>query len=58
VAKDTFFQKKVTLNAGGKLIDLIHAKSDGHYQYTPDSFYAGSRKTAVADQRCNRPKKC
>ncbi|MBD1365265.1 dihydropteroate synthase [Mucilaginibacter sp. ZT4R22] len=45
VAKDTFFQKKVTLNAGGKLIDLSSPKVMGIINITPDSFYAASRKT-------------
>jgi len=44
VAKDTFFNKKVTLNAGGKLIDLSTPKVMGIINLTPDSFYAGSRK--------------
>jgi len=44
VAKDTFFHKKVTLNAGGKLIDISTPKVMGIINLTPDSFYAGSRK--------------
>jgi dihydropteroate synthase len=44
VAKDTFFHKKVTLNVGGKLIDLSTPKVMGIINLTPDSFYAGSRK--------------
>jgi len=47
VAKDTFFQKKVTLNAGGKLIDLSLPKVMGIINLTPDSFYAGSRKQGI-----------
>jgi dihydropteroate synthase len=47
VAKDTFFHKKVTLNAGGKLIDLSTPKVMGIINLTPDSFYAGSRKQSV-----------
>jgi dihydropteroate synthase len=47
VAKDTFFHKKVTLNAGGKLIDLSAPKVMGIINLTPDSFYAGSRKQDV-----------
>jgi len=47
VAKDTFFQKKVTLNAGGKLIDLSRPKVMGIINITPDSFYAGSRKIST-----------
>lgn len=49
VAKDTFFQKKVTVNAGGKLIDLSSPKIMGIINITPDSFFAESRKTAIAD---------
>nr|WP_294948506.1 dihydropteroate synthase [uncultured Mucilaginibacter sp.] len=48
MAKDTFFRKKVTLNAGGKLIDLSLPKVMGIINITPDSFYAGSRKTDTA----------
>jgi dihydropteroate synthase len=44
VAKDTFFHKKVTLNAGGKLINLSTPKVMGIINLTPDSFYAGSRR--------------
>jgi dihydropteroate synthase len=44
VAKDTFFRKKETLNAGGRLIDLSSPKVMGIINITPDSFYAGSRK--------------
>jgi dihydropteroate synthase len=47
VAKDTFFQKKVTLNAGGKLIDLNTPKVMGIINITPDSFFADSRKTTT-----------
>jgi dihydropteroate synthase len=47
VAKDTFFQKKVTLNAGGKLIDLSLPKVMGIINITPDSFFADSRKIEV-----------
>lgn len=49
VAKDTFFQKKAIINAGGKLIDLTAPKVMGIINITPDSFYAESRKIAIAD---------
>jgi dihydropteroate synthase len=49
MAKDTFFQKKVTVNAGGKLIDLSSPKVMGIINITPDSFYAESRKNGIAD---------
>jgi dihydropteroate synthase len=47
VAKDTFFSKKVTLNAGGRLIDLSSPKVMGIINITPDSFFADSRKPSV-----------
>jgi len=47
--KDTFFQKKTTLNAGGKLIDISRPKVMGIINLTPDSFFAGSRKPIVAE---------
>ncbi|MDB5288068.1 MAG: dihydropteroate synthase [Mucilaginibacter sp.] len=47
MAKDTFFQKKATLNAGGKLIDLTTPKVMGIINITPDSFYAESRKVNI-----------
>jgi len=43
-AKDTFFQVKKTLNAGGKIIDLSQPKVMGIINITPDSFFSGSRK--------------
>lgn len=49
MAKDTFFRKKATLNAGGKLIDLNSAKVMGIINLTPDSFFAGSRKPIIED---------
>src|ERR1700757_2717011 len=49
MAKDTFFQKKATLNTGGKLIDLNSPKVMGIINLTPDSFFAGSRKPLVAE---------
>jgi dihydropteroate synthase len=48
MAKDTFFNKKTTLNANGKLIDLSTPKVMGIINITPDSFYAGSRHQTVA----------
>src|SRR5580698_806988 len=49
MAKDTFFQKKVTLNAGGRLIDLSSPKVMGIINLTPDSFFAGSRKRGIEE---------
>lgn len=47
--KDTFFNKKESLNAGGRLIDLSTPKVMGIINLTPDSFFEDSRKPAVAD---------
>jgi dihydropteroate synthase len=47
MAKDTFFHKKVTVNAGGKLIDLSKPKVMGIINVTPDSFFAESRKQGI-----------
>ncbi len=47
MAKDTFFRKKATLNAGGKLIDLSSPLVMGIINVTPDSFFAGSRKQGI-----------
>jgi len=47
MAQDTFFHKKTTLNARGKLIDLSSPKVMGIINITPDSFYAGSRKPGI-----------
>ncbi len=49
MAKYTVFNKKVTLNAGGKLIDMSTPKEMGIINLTPDSFYSGSRKQSVED---------
>ncbi len=49
MAKDTFFRKKETINAGGKLIDLATPKVMGIINLTPDSFYAGSRKPLLSE---------
>jgi dihydropteroate synthase len=47
--KDTFFRKKTTLNAGGRLIDVSRPKIMGIINLTPDSFYAGSRKPLIVE---------
>ncbi|WP_448699914.1 dihydropteroate synthase [Mucilaginibacter sp. AW1-3] len=49
MAKDTFFNKKTTLNVRGKLIDLASPKVMGIINITPDSFYAGSRSQTLDD---------
>lgn len=47
MTKDTFFRKKTTLNAGGKLINLGSPKVMGIINLTPDSFFASSRKPSI-----------
>ncbi|MFD2144434.1 dihydropteroate synthase [Mucilaginibacter antarcticus] len=49
MAKDTVFNKKTTLNAKGKPIDLSTPKVMGIINLTPDSFYALSRQPAIND---------
>ncbi|TWJ02280.1 dihydropteroate synthase [Mucilaginibacter frigoritolerans] len=49
MTKDTFFRKKATLNAGGKLLDLSSPKVMGIINLTPDSFFAGSRKPSTEE---------
>lgn len=49
MAKDTFFKKKVTLNAGSQLMDLSKPKVMRIINVTPDSFFAGSRKMNTQD---------
>lgn len=49
MSKDTYFHKKTTLNAGGKLIDLSTPKVMGIINLTPDSFYSDSRKPQTED---------
>ncbi|MVN90430.1 dihydropteroate synthase [Mucilaginibacter aquatilis] len=47
MAKDTVFNKKATINAGGRLIDLSTPQVMGIINLTPDSFFEGSRKPDV-----------
>jgi len=47
MAKDTFFQKKATINAGGRLIHLSSPKVMGIINLTPDSFFVDSRKQSI-----------
>jgi dihydropteroate synthase len=49
MAKDTVFQKKATINARGRLMDLTIPRVMGIINLTPDSFFADSRKPAVND---------
>lgn len=47
MAKDTFFQKKATVNARGTLIDLSRPQVMGIINLTPDSFYTGTNQQPV-----------
>jgi dihydropteroate synthase len=49
MAKDTVFRKKATINVRGRLMDLTMPQVMGIINLTPDSFFAGSRKPAIAD---------
>jgi dihydropteroate synthase len=49
MAKDTFLNRKVTLNSKGKLIDLSKPLVMAILNSTPDSFYANSRTEGVKD---------
>lgn len=47
MAKDTFLNRKVTLNCKGKLIDLSSPKVMAILNVTPDSFYQNSRIKSI-----------
>jgi dihydropteroate synthase len=49
MAKDTFLNRKVTLNSKGKLIDLSKPSVMAILNITPDSFYAKSRTDGIND---------
>jgi dihydropteroate synthase len=49
MAKDTLFQIKTSLNAGGKILDLSTPKVMGILNITPDSFFEGSRVQSQKD---------
>jgi dihydropteroate synthase len=49
MAKDTFLNRKTTLNAKGKLIDLSRPSVMAILNITPDSFYNYSRASSVDD---------
>jgi dihydropteroate synthase len=49
MAKDTFLNRKTTLNAKGKLIDLSSPTVMAILNITPDSFYDNSRVKSVDD---------
>lgn len=46
-AKDTFLNRKITLNSKGRLIDLSHQQVMAILNLTPDSFYGSSRITST-----------
>ena len=45
--KNTFFHQKLTLNVGGRLLDLTSPKVMGIVNITPDSFYDGGQTLSV-----------
>lgn len=49
MAKDTFLNRKVTLNSKGKLIDLSSPTVMAILNLTPDSFYSNSRTASVKE---------
>jgi len=49
MAKDTFLNRKTTLNAKGKLLDLTRPSVMAILNITPDSFYPGSRAKSADD---------
>ncbi|MBB5440879.1 dihydropteroate synthase [Pedobacter sp. AK017] len=53
MAKDTFLNRKTTLNLGGKLVDLRPPAVMGILNLTTDSFYSKSR-TATVEQALER----
>lgn len=49
MAKDTFLNRKQTLNCKGKLIDISQPSVMAILNITPDSFYAGSRISGITE---------
>ena len=49
MAKDTFLNRKVTLNTKGELIDLTIPSVMAILNLTPDSFYGQSRSNGISD---------
>ena len=47
MAKDTFLNRKTTLNVKGKLVDLSTPAVMGILNLTPDSFYSNSRADSI-----------
>jgi len=57
MAKDTFLNRKITLNLKGELLDLSRPSVMGILNLTPDSFYGTSRISSV-DQALERVETC
>lgn len=57
MAKDTFLNRKVTLNLKGELIDLSRPSVMGILNLTPDSFYSNSRISSI-DAALERVETC
>jgi len=57
MAKDTFLNRKITLNLKGELIDLSSPQVMGILNLTPDSFYGTSRVNSV-DAALQRVENC
>jgi len=49
MAKDTFLNRKTTLNLKGKIVDLTTPAVMGILNLTPDSFYSNSRTSSIED---------
>lgn len=49
MAKDTFLNRKTTLNIGGRLLDLRTPHVMAILNITPDSFYAASRTASIEE---------
>lgn len=57
MAKDTFLNRKVTLNLKGEILDLSRPRVMGILNLTPDSFYGTSRISSV-DAALERVETC
>jgi len=57
MAKDTFLNRKVTLNLKGRLLDLSSPQVMGILNLTPDSFYGNSRIGSI-DAALKRAEQC
>ncbi|RAJ25394.1 dihydropteroate synthase [Pedobacter cryoconitis] len=57
MAKDTFLNRKITLNVKGELVDLSRPCVMGILNLTPDSFYSNSRMGSI-DAALERAETC